>query len=105
MPTQTPVAPTTEVRPFARQTALALAVAKLEASDPLTADHSDDVVTLSEAIGRRMGIDGTDLERLVAAAQLHDVGKVAIPKAILNKPGPLNDDEWAIIREHTLIGE
>jgi HD-GYP domain-containing protein (c-di-GMP phosphodiesterase class II) len=39
------------------------------------------------------------------AAELHDVGKVAIPDAILNKPGPLNEDEWAFMRRHTLIGE
>ena len=39
------------------------------------------------------------------AAELHDVGKVAIPDAILNKPGPLDDDEWAFMRRHTLIGE
>ena len=39
------------------------------------------------------------------AAQLHDIGKVAIPDAILHKPGPLDDDEWAFMRRHTLIGE
>ena len=39
------------------------------------------------------------------AAELHDVGKVAIPDAIINKPGPLDDDEWAFMRRHTLIGE
>ena len=39
------------------------------------------------------------------AAALHDVGKVAIPDAILNKPGPLDDEDWAFVRRHTLIGE
>ena len=41
----------------------------------------------------------------MAGAQLHDVGKVAVPSEILNKPGPLTCDEWAVIREHTVIGE
>jgi response regulator RpfG family c-di-GMP phosphodiesterase len=42
---------------------------------------------------------------VLVAAELHDVGKVAIPVAIINKPGPLDDDEWAFMRRHTLIGE
>ena len=40
-----------------------------------------------------------------AAAELHDVGKLALPEAILAKPGPLDDEEWELVREHTLIGE
>ena len=54
---------------------------------------------------RRLGFDDEALQQLLAGAQLHDVGKVAIPSAILNKPGALTDDEWAVIREHTVIGE
>ena len=89
----------------ARRAALAVAVATLEVRDPHTADHADDVLTLSESLGRELGFEGAELERLMAGAQLHDVGKVAVPSEILNKPGALNDDEWAIIREHTVIGE
>ena len=89
----------------ARRAALALAMATLEERDRNTADHSDDVLTLCESVGRRLGLDAGALERLVAGAQLHDVGKVAVPSEILNKPGPLNEDEWAVIREHTVIGE
>ena len=89
----------------ARRAALALAVATLEVRDRNTADHSDDVLTLCESIGRELGFQGRELERLMAGAQLHDVGKVAVPSEILNKPGPLNDGEWAVIREHTVIGE
>ncbi len=85
--------------------ALAMAVASLEARDRATAAHSDDVVTLADSIGRRLGLSELQLDRLTAAAQLHDVGKLAMPTEILNKPGPLNDDEWAVIREHTVIGE
>jgi diguanylate cyclase (GGDEF)-like protein/putative nucleotidyltransferase with HDIG domain len=89
----------------ARRAALALAMATLEVRDRQTADHSDDVLTLCESIGRRLGLAVSDLEQLVAGAQLHDVGKVAVPLEILNKPGPLNQTEWAVIREHTVIGE
>jgi diguanylate cyclase (GGDEF)-like protein/putative nucleotidyltransferase with HDIG domain len=89
----------------ARRAALALAVATLEVRDRNTADHSDDVLTLCESIGRELGLDGRELERLMAGAQLHDVGKVAVPSEILNKPGPLDDTEWSVIREHTVIGE
>ena len=89
----------------ARRAALAMAVASLEARDRATAAHSDDVVTLAESIGKRLGLSDLQLDRLTAAAQLHDVGKLAMPTEILNKPGALNDTEWEIIREHTVIGE
>lgn len=89
----------------ARRAALALAVATLEVRHRHTADHSDDVLTLCEAIGRQLRFDARALERLMAGAQLHDVGKVAIPSRILNKPAELNDDEWALIRKHTVLGE
>ena len=89
----------------ARRAALAMAVASLEARDRETAAHSEDVVTLCESIGTRLGLRDEQLDRLAAAAQLHDVGKLAMPTEILNKPGALNDDEWDIIRQHTVIGE
>ncbi len=89
----------------ARRAAVALAVATLEVRDRDTADHSDGVLTLCEALGRRLGLRGAKLEQLLAGAQLHDVGKIAVPSSILNKAGPLTDDEWAVIREHTVIGE
>ena len=57
------------------------------------------------AVGRHLGLEGEELDHVRVAAELHDVGKVAIPDAILNKPGPLDDDEWAFMRRHTLIGE
>ena len=89
----------------ARRAALALAMATLGERDPDTADHSEDVLALCESVGRRLGLGATELEHLMTGAQLHDVGKVAVPSQILNKPGPLTDDEWSVIREHTIIGE
>jgi two-component system cell cycle response regulator len=56
-------------------------------------------------VGGRLGLITEDLDQVRQAAQLHDIGKVAIPDAILHKPGPLDDEEWAFIRSHTIIGE
>jgi two-component system cell cycle response regulator len=52
-----------------------------------------------------MGITGAMLDDVERAAELHDIGKIAIPDAILNKPGPLDLEEWSFMRRHTLIGE
>jgi diguanylate cyclase (GGDEF)-like protein len=89
----------------ARRAALSIAAAALDARDPDTADHSDEVVLLCEAIAARLGIDGLAREHLLAAARLHDVGKVAVPEAILGKAGPLDAEEWAVMRRHTVTGE
>ena len=58
-----------------------------------------------EISGLRLGLDAQDVHRIRLAAELHDVGKTAIPAAILNKKGPLNADEWQFMHRHTLIGE
>jgi diguanylate cyclase (GGDEF)-like protein len=67
--------------------------------------HGADVAELATAVGRGLGLDGEALDHVRHAAELHDVGKVAIPEAIPLKPGPLDDDEWAFMRRHTVIGE
>jgi diguanylate cyclase (GGDEF)-like protein len=67
--------------------------------------HVGGVVHLVDAVARHLGLEGEALEQVQLAAELHDVGKVAIPDAILSKPGPLDSDEWAFMRRHTLIGE
>ena len=77
----------------------------LRERSPNLHDHLSNVAELAEAVGRRAGLAELDVQWLRIAAELHDVGKVAIPDAILNKPGPLNDDEWAFMRRHTVIGE
>jgi diguanylate cyclase (GGDEF)-like protein len=73
--------------------------------DPYLGDHMTDVATLAESVARRLGLTAEEVEQTSQAAELHDIGKVAIPDAILHKPGPLDDDEWAFIRRHTVIGE
>ena len=72
---------------------------------PSLGDHVHGVAELAVAIGERLGLLPEELEDLRQAAELHDMGKVAIPDAILDKPGPLDDDEWEFMRRHTIIGE
>jgi putative nucleotidyltransferase with HDIG domain len=62
--------------------------------------HAYHVAALSVAIGHAMGMDSTRLDYLRLAALLHDVGKLAVPKAILEKPGPLTTTEWQIMQRH-----
>jgi two-component system, cell cycle response regulator len=72
---------------------------------PELRDHVDDVATLALGVGRRLGVRTHELHEVVRAAELHDIGKMAIPDAILNKPGPLDVAEWDFIRQHTVVGE
>jgi diguanylate cyclase (GGDEF)-like protein len=72
---------------------------------PEIGDHVMGVTELAQAVARRLDIVGEELARLRDAAVLHDIGKIAIPDTIINKPTALNDDEVAFIRRHTLIGE
>ncbi len=74
--------------------------ATLELRDKETQGHSERMLELSERLGRRMGLNEKQLEDLRYGVLLHDIGKMAVPDSILNKPGPLNDDEWAIMRQH-----
>jgi two-component system cell cycle response regulator len=60
---------------------------------------------LARDVARRLGLDAETLDLTLRAGELHDVGKIAIPESILNKPAPLSDREWEFIRNHTLIGE
>ena len=67
--------------------------------------HLDAVTKLCMVVGSKLGMPGAQLTALRQAASLHDIGKIAVPDAVLNKPGPLSDDEWELIRQHTLVGE
>jgi diguanylate cyclase (GGDEF)-like protein len=72
---------------------------------PEVREHVSEVAVLACATGERLGLSGSELGELERAAELHDVGKIAIPDAILDKPGPLDEEEWRFMRRHTLIGE
>jgi HD-GYP domain-containing protein (c-di-GMP phosphodiesterase class II) len=77
----------------------------IEADDAYTGSHSRDVVDLVLAVSDKLGLDATTRRQAEFAALLHDVGKVKIPAEIINKPGPLDDEERALINTHTLLGE
>lgn len=77
----------------------------LEEKDPYTLGHSDRVADFAEMIARAMGIRGAKLRRLRLAARVHDIGKIFVPSKVLNKPGRLNDEEWGIIRRHSVDSE
>ncbi len=72
---------------------------------PELSDHLQGVARLAELTARRLALPAEDVEQIRTAAELHDVGKMAIPEAILNKSGVLDPNEWEFIRRHTLIGE
>jgi HD-GYP domain-containing protein (c-di-GMP phosphodiesterase class II) len=77
----------------------------VEADDSYTGSHSRGVVELSLAVADRLGLDPAARRNVEFAALLHDVGKIAVPNEIINKPGKLDEAEWEIMRRHTIEGE
>jgi diguanylate cyclase (GGDEF)-like protein len=77
----------------------------LQAREPDLERHLEGVAQLASAFGRALGLESEELDVLVRAAELHDIGKIAIPDEILHKPDSLSDEEWALIRKHTLVGQ
>jgi HD-GYP domain-containing protein (c-di-GMP phosphodiesterase class II) len=77
----------------------------MHAKQPSLEDHAGEVAVLCQRVGRSFGMTSEELDELVRAAELHDVGKVGIPDAILDKAGALNDAEREFVRQHTLLGE
>jgi putative nucleotidyltransferase with HDIG domain len=75
-------------------------VGTLEARDYETRSHSERVVAICLRLGREMGLTEIDMVSLGEGALLHDIGKIAVPDAVLLKQGPLTDDEWRQMREH-----
>ena len=76
----------------------------IESHDQPTARHSYVVLDLARRVGRRLGLPRGHVAEVEQVAVLHDVGKLSIPHAILSKPGPLDDEEWAAMRSHPAIG-
>lgn len=72
---------------------------------PAAADPLRDVGPIAADVARRLGLDDTEVRRIARAAELRDIGKIAVPEEILHKPGRLDDDELRIVRQHTVIGE
>ena len=77
----------------------------VESDDQYTGIHSHGVVELSLKVGKALDLDPRRRRALEFGALLHDVGKMAIPKEVINKPGPLDDDEWDLMKRHTILGQ
>ena len=77
----------------------------IEYRDPAVAGHCERLAYYSTSLGKELGLGNEDLQTLYRASYLHDIGKVAIPDEILHKRGPLNAQEWAIMKQHTIRGE
>lgn len=76
----------------------------LAARDPYTYEHSKEVAKLAEKIAQRLRLHQDFIEQIKSAALIHDIGKLGVPDRILRKPGPLTEEEWAIMRQHPNIG-
>ncbi len=79
--------------------------AALAQRHPDLGEHSDDVAGDVELLARTIGLDEETIGLISKAADLHDVGKLGIPDEIITKPGPLTDEEWEFMRQHTVMGE
>jgi putative two-component system response regulator len=77
----------------------------IEAKDPYTKGHCDRLSSYSEAMGHRMGLPQEQCVALRRGGVVHDIGKIGVPEHILIKPGALNEEEWAIMKQHPITGE
>lgn len=91
------------IRPVSPDIIQAL-VRVLEVKDLSTAAHTWRVVLYTRALAEAAGVDRDTIERLTYAAALHDIGKIDVPEAILQKPGPLTDEEFAVMKQHPVLG-
>jgi HD-GYP domain-containing protein (c-di-GMP phosphodiesterase class II) len=98
------VARTLELSRAYRGTALLLRDV-IEEDDEYTGRHTEDVVELAVSVASELGVDETTRRETELGALLHDVGKIAIPKELINKPGRLDDEEWSLMKTHTIEGE
>ncbi len=89
----------------ARNQAREVLMRTMHAKQPELDKHSSNVARLAARVARQLGLRGETVDEIVRAAELHDVGKVGIPDAILNKPGELSPAEWTFVHQHTILGE
>jgi two-component system cell cycle response regulator len=80
-------------------------VKMLHERDPMLGEHMRGVAAIAMSVAGSMGLDEPSVDQVVRAAELHDIGKIAVPDAILHKAGALDADEWRFIREYPIVGE
>ncbi len=95
----------TETPPHVETTTLHVLTAAASARDRSTNEHAHRMVVLAEATARALNRPEEEVHLLRLGALLHDIGKIGIPDAILHKPGPLSEEEWAVMRLHPEIGQ
>lgn len=88
----------------AHDAAISVFISAIEAKDPYTAGHAERVATYAAYIGEELGLPPARLEHLRYTALMHDIGKLAVPHELLNKPGRLTEEEYAIVRRHNDVG-
>ena len=84
---------------------VAMLVAAVEARDPYAGHHLHHIRAYTEALATNLDLTYGTVERIGYASLLHDLGKLVVPDAIITKRGPLDEEEWAVIRQHPLVGE
>jgi putative nucleotidyltransferase with HDIG domain len=77
----------------------------MEAKDYYTGGHTERVAEVAVALAKELGYSGHELDAIEVGALLHDIGKIGIPEAILRKPGPLDAEEWKVMKEHPVISD
>lgn len=92
-----------EIQDMAIQT-IATIANTIDAKDEYTRGHSKRVAEISVAIAKELGMSQEEIANLKSIALLHDIGKIGIPDTVLNKPGKLTDDEYELMKQHTVIG-
>jgi hypothetical protein len=93
-----------EVRRTHLETIAALS-RSMKAKDNYTGEHTERVSGIAVALASRLGYTGAELNAIEIGALLHDIGKIGIPESILHKPGPLDNDEWVVMKRHPVISE
>lgn len=84
--------------------AIAVDISVLKVSDEYTFKHSVDVATMAMIIGKKQGLSDKEIYEIGIAGLLHDIGKSKIPGEVLNKPGRLTEEEFAVMRQHSVLG-
>jgi len=77
----------------------------MEAKESYTGGHTERVAEIALGLAERLGYTGADLDAIEIGALMHDIGKIGIPESILRKPGPLDNDEWLVMKRHPVISE
>jgi len=93
-----------EIPPAVRETVTSLALA-IDAKDHFTQGHSQKVANYAALIARKLRLHEQEIDQVHLGGLLHDIGKVGIPADILNKSGPLNPEEWTVMKQHVQYGD